>query len=94
MEAGLAVVFMVDPLGAQQSMTIPQVMVDQCKQLGISPTGNAAGKMSVTDLSGAPHGPVDQYAAGLFGWCVDSLSCASLVSDAPLEFEKLTRWPG
>ncbi|BGP10757.1 ferroxidase fet3 [Rhodotorula toruloides] len=68
MEAGLAVVFMVDPLGAQQSMTIPQVMVDQCKQLGISPTGNAAGKMSVTDLSGAPHGPVDQYAAGLFGW--------------------------
>ncbi|BGP27055.1 ferroxidase fet3 [Rhodotorula toruloides] len=68
MEAGLAVVFMVDPLGAQQSMTIPQVMKDQCAHLGISPTGNAAGKMSVTDLSGAPHGPVDQYAAGLFGW--------------------------
>ncbi|GAA5986611.1 hypothetical protein JCM11641_005166 [Rhodosporidiobolus odoratus] len=66
MEAGLAVVFMEDPLGAQQSLTLPQSIKDQCSDLGISYTGNAAGKMSTTDLSGAASGPRDQ--AHITGW--------------------------
>ncbi|GAA5995608.1 multicopper oxidase [Rhodotorula paludigena] len=66
MEAGLAVVFMEDIPGAQRTMTLPQQIKDQCDALGISTTGNAAGKMSVTDLSGAPNGPHDQ--AHITGW--------------------------
>ncbi|GAA6063031.1 hypothetical protein JCM10212_001010 [Sporobolomyces blumeae] len=66
MEAGLAVVFMEDPVGAQQSLTLPQQIKDQCTALDISYTGNAAGKMSTTDLSGAPDGPHDQ--AHITGW--------------------------
>ncbi|BGP42823.1 ferroxidase fet3 [Rhodotorula kratochvilovae] len=66
MEAGLAVVFMTDILGAQQSLTLPQQIVDQCEAQGISPVGNAAGRMSVTDLAGAPHGPEDQE--HITGW--------------------------
>ncbi|GAA5959158.1 hypothetical protein JCM21900_001410 [Sporobolomyces salmonicolor] len=66
MEAGLAIVFMEDPLGAQQTMTLPDQIKDQCTSLGYSYTGNAAGKMSTTDLSGAPSGPFDQ--AHITGW--------------------------
>ncbi|TNY21325.1 laccase [Rhodotorula diobovata] len=66
MEAGLAVVFMTDVLGAQQSMTLPQEIVDQCEAQGISPTGNAAGKMSLTDFAGAPSGPDTQE--HITGW--------------------------
>lgn len=77
MEAGLAVVFMEDIPGAQQSMTLPQQIKDQCDALGISTTGNAAGKMSVTDLSGAPNGPRDQ--AHITGWCALALHALSLL---------------
>ncbi|GAA5939105.1 uncharacterized protein JCM15063_004427 [Sporobolomyces koalae] len=66
MEAGLAVVFMEDPLGAQRTMTLPQQITDQCAALGISSTGNAAGKMSTTDLKGAPKGPLTQE--HITGW--------------------------
>ncbi|ORY74747.1 laccase [Leucosporidium creatinivorum] len=64
MTAGLAMVFIEAPSEAQEQLALPQVMKDQCDYWGISPTGNAAGKMSVTDLSGAPHGPYPQVA----GW--------------------------
>ncbi|GAA6030923.1 hypothetical protein JCM8097_008938 [Rhodosporidiobolus ruineniae] len=66
MEAGLAVVFMEDVDGAQKTLTLPDAIKDQCTDLGISYTGNAAGKMSTTDLSGAPSGPRDQ--AHITGW--------------------------
>ncbi|GAA6021208.1 hypothetical protein JCM11491_001607 [Sporobolomyces phaffii] len=66
MQSGLAVVFMEDPLGAQKTMTLPQQITDQCAALGISSTGNAAGKMSTTDLKGAPTGPRDQ--THITGW--------------------------
>lgn len=67
MESGLAVVFMSDIEGAQQSLTLPQALKDQCQALGISPTGNAGGKMSLTDFGSAPKGPHDQ--ANITGWC-------------------------
>lgn len=60
MTAGLAMIFVEAPEQAQANMAIPQVMKDQCASLGIQAEGNAAGKMSVTDLSGAPHGPYPQ----------------------------------
>ncbi|GAA5870405.1 hypothetical protein JCM8547_004024 [Rhodosporidiobolus lusitaniae] len=66
MEAGLAVVFMEDPLGAQKTLSLPQDVQDQCTAQGISVTGNAVGKMSATDLSGQADGPRDQ--AYLTGW--------------------------
>ncbi|BGP19389.1 ferroxidase fet3 [Rhodosporidiobolus nylandii] len=66
MEAGLAVVFMEDPIGAQQSMTLPQQVIDQCNSLDMDYTGNAAGKMSTTDLSGQAKAPQDQ--AHITGW--------------------------
>ncbi|GAA5832084.1 hypothetical protein JCM11251_002812 [Rhodosporidiobolus azoricus] len=66
MEAGLAVVFMEDPLGAQQTMTLPQQIVDQCNALDMKYTGNAAGHMSTTDLSGQAKAPQDQ--AHITGW--------------------------
>jgi iron transport multicopper oxidase len=62
MEAGLAVVFMEDVDGAQSSLTLPDDIKEQCSALGISTTGNAVGKMSVTDLSGEATGPTDQGA--------------------------------
>ncbi|KAM0786927.1 hypothetical protein ACM66B_002349 [Microbotryomycetes sp. NB124-2] len=64
MTAGLAAVFIEAPTEAQQVLQLPQVMKDQCAALGISPEGNAAGKFSVTDLKGAPHGPYPQK----LGW--------------------------
>lgn len=60
MTAGLAMLFIEAPAEAQQTITVPQYMKDQCASLDISATGNAAGKMSATDLSGAPHGPYPQ----------------------------------
>ncbi|GAA6012942.1 hypothetical protein JCM8202_002959, partial [Rhodotorula sphaerocarpa] len=66
MEAGLAVVFMSDIEGAQQTLTLPQALKDQCESLGISATGNAGGKMSLTDFGTAPKGPKDQ--AQITGW--------------------------
>ncbi|GAA5964502.1 hypothetical protein JCM8115_003900 [Rhodotorula mucilaginosa] len=66
MESGLAVVFMSDIPGAQQTLTLPQAIKDQCQALGVSATGNAGGKMSVTDLGNAPKGPQDQE--HILGW--------------------------
>lgn len=66
MESGLAVVFMSDIPGAQQTLTLPQQITDQCQALGISSTGNAGGKMSVVDLGDAPKGPHDQE--HILGW--------------------------
>ncbi|GAA5912089.1 uncharacterized protein JCM6883_007107 [Sporobolomyces salmoneus] len=80
MEAGLAVVFMEDPLGAQQTLTLPQRIVDQCNMQGINPYGNAAGKLSLTDLRGAPDGPRDQ--AHITGWQVDSPPSSSSISSS------------
>ena len=82
MEAGLAVVFMTDILGAQKTFTLPQQIVDQCEAQGISPTGNAAGKMSLTDFSGAPKGPKDQ--AHITGWCVVPFATLTRPSGADL----------
>lgn len=87
MEAGLAVVFMTDVLGAQQSMTLPQEIVDQCEAQGISPTGNAAGKMSLTDFAGAPSGPDTQE--HITGWCVAPLRAPAGVSSAALTWLSL-----
>ncbi|KAK4057386.1 ferroxidase fet3 [Microbotryomycetes sp. JL221] len=64
MTAGLAMVFIEAPTEAQQILQVPQVMKDHCAALGIASEGNAAGKFSVTDLDGAPHGPYPQ----VLGW--------------------------
>ncbi|KAK4701689.1 iron transport multicopper oxidase, partial [Phenoliferia sp. Uapishka_3] len=60
LEAGLAVVFVEAPDEAQQTITIPQVMKDQCATLGIASTGNVAGKNSTSDFSGEAKGPFPQ----------------------------------
>lgn len=39
MEAGLAVVFIEAPKESQETLTIPQVMKDQCAAMGIPYTG-------------------------------------------------------
>ncbi|KAM0746530.1 laccase [Meredithblackwellia eburnea MCA 4105] len=59
-EAGLAVVFIEAPTVAQETTKVPQYMLDQCTAQGISPTGNAVGKNSTTNLSGEATGPKPQ----------------------------------
>ncbi|KAL8286981.1 hypothetical protein RQP46_003987 [Phenoliferia psychrophenolica] len=56
-EAGLSILFIEDPLGAQKNTHVPQYMLDQCTAQGISPTGNVVGRNSTTDLRGEPSGP-------------------------------------
>ncbi|KAL8278893.1 hypothetical protein RQP46_008764 [Phenoliferia psychrophenolica] len=60
LEAGLAVVFVEAPTEAQELLTIPQVMKDQCEMLGIASTGNVAGKNSTTNFHGEAVGPFPQ----------------------------------
>lgn len=56
--------FIEAPLLAQQHNTVPQVMYDHCKTLGLPFSGNAAGFASTTDLNGLPLGPYPQ----VLGW--------------------------
>lgn len=65
LEAGLALQFIEAPLEVQsRHSTVPAVMFDHCRKLGKPYEGNAAGKMSVTDLSGLKVGPFVQK----LGW--------------------------
>ncbi|KIK69948.1 hypothetical protein GYMLUDRAFT_150929 [Collybiopsis luxurians FD-317 M1] len=58
LEAGLAIQFIEAPLEVQAlGMAVPSKLYDNCKQLGIPYSGNAAGHASATDLSGLPLGP-------------------------------------
>jgi len=41
----------------QESLKIPQVMLDQCAAQGIPISGNVVGTQSITDFSGQPLGP-------------------------------------
>ncbi|RKO87933.1 hypothetical protein BDK51DRAFT_17978 [Blyttiomyces helicus] len=49
-------VFIEAPNVAQQTIKIPQLVLDQCAADGLPFSGNAAGKNG-TDLAGAPDGP-------------------------------------
>ncbi|RUP48939.1 Cupredoxin [Jimgerdemannia flammicorona] len=56
MEAGLAMPFIEAPERAQARIHLPQVFLDQCRELNINPMGNAAGNNG-TDFSGLQSGP-------------------------------------
>ncbi|KAI5479835.1 laccase [Pseudohyphozyma bogoriensis] len=60
LEAGLAVVFIEAPTEAQEIMTLPDQVIDQCAAQGIATSGNIAGKNSTTDLKGEALGPYPQ----------------------------------
>ncbi|CAL1708876.1 unnamed protein product [Somion occarium] len=64
LEVGLAVQFVEAPIQAQERNGIPQVIYDQCQAQGIPTSGNAAGHVSATDLTGLPLGPFPQ----ILGW--------------------------
>lgn len=64
LQAGLAVTFIEAPLEFQQRTHIPQVAFDQCADLGLPSSGNAAGHANILDLSGLPEGPFPQ----ILGW--------------------------
>lgn len=49
-------------------------MLDQCAMLGISPTGNAVGRNSTTDLSGAVVGPFPQ----VLGWLPKGIAALAM----------------
>ncbi|CAO3679408.1 unnamed protein product [Umbelopsis ramanniana] len=55
LESGLAVQIVEGPEVMAERLTVPQQLLDNCKALGWSTTGNAAGKQGL-DLSGAPSG--------------------------------------
>lgn len=55
LESGLAVQIIESPEVMAERLTVPQQMIDNCKALGWSTSGNAAGKQGL-DLSGAPSG--------------------------------------
>ncbi|KAK7036552.1 ferroxidase fet3 [Paramarasmius palmivorus] len=58
LDAGLALQLIEAPLEAQKlNSSIPQALFDNCANLGISTSGNAAGHSSPDDLSGLPTGP-------------------------------------
>ncbi|THG94600.1 hypothetical protein EW026_g6904 [Hermanssonia centrifuga] len=61
LEVGLAVTFIEAPLVAQQRGSIPQVLDDQCKTLGMPTSGNAVGSLNALDLKGLPEGPFPQF---------------------------------
>ena len=52
------------PLIIQQRNNVPQALYDQCRDLGLPISGNAAGHASTTDLDGLPLGPFPQ----VLGW--------------------------
>lgn len=64
LEVGLAIQLIEAPLIAQERNTVPQVLYDQCRDLKLPISGNAAGHASLTDLSGLPLGPYQQ----VLGW--------------------------
>lgn len=61
LESGLAFTFFTAPTLAQQWVKPPQFMYDQCAQLGVPVTGNAAGRNSTTDLRGLTVGEYSAY---------------------------------
>lgn len=64
LESGLGMQLIEAPLLAQQRNNVPQIMYDNCKALNHPFSGNAAGKMSATDLDGSVVGPFPQK----LGW--------------------------
>ena len=60
LEAGLAVTFIEAPLIAQERNTMPSTIVEQCQELSIPVSGNAAGHTDMTDFSGWTLGPFQQ----------------------------------
>ena len=56
MIAGLAAVFVVDPLGAQKNLTVPDTMKSFCPRSNFQIEGNAAGHQG-TDMDGDTDGP-------------------------------------
>ena len=64
LEVGLAIQLVEAPLVMQQRNSVPQVMYDQCQELGKPTSGNAAGHQSPSDLAGLPLGPYPQ----VLGW--------------------------
>ena len=64
LEVGLAIQLVEAPLIAQARNTLPQALSDQCRDLGLPVSGNAAGHASPTDLSGWRLGPYQQ----IIGW--------------------------
>lgn len=64
LQAGLAVQLIEAPLIIQQRNTVPQILYNQCRDLGKPTSGNAAGHASTTDLAGLPLGPYLQ----VLGW--------------------------
>jgi len=60
-EIGFAVQFIEAPLEAQKnSGAFPSILNEHCAKLGLPFSGNAAGHMSTTDLSGLTVGPDPQ----------------------------------
>jgi len=60
-EIGFAVQFIEAPLEAQKfSQDFPPILNEHCAQLNLPSSGNAAGHMSTTDLSGLTVGPDPQ----------------------------------
>lgn len=64
LEVGLAIQLVEAPLIMQQRNTVPQALYDQCQDLGLPISGNAAGHADVSDLAGLPLGPYPQ----VLGW--------------------------
>jgi len=63
-EIGFAVQFIEAPREAQQhSHNFPPILKDHCAKLGLPYSGNAAGHMSTSDLSGLPLGPYPKVTA-------------------------------
>ena len=60
MEAGLAVTFLEAPLIAQERNTIPDTIAEQCQELSIPVSGNAAGHSDIADFAGWTLGPYQQ----------------------------------
>lgn len=57
-------VFIEAPQQMQEQLQIPQVMMDQCRKLGIEPSGNVESIDSTTDLGAYYAGPNPQ----VLGW--------------------------
>jgi hypothetical protein len=85
-ESGLAATIIEAPIQLQQTLQIPSFMDQQCSQLGLPFSGNAAGHNSTTDFSGLTTGPGPEK-IGWFPRCV-LLSSAGRGSDRPIHEQR------
>jgi iron transport multicopper oxidase len=70
-ESGLAATFIEAPVQQQGLPALPSFLSDQCAQLNMPSSGNAAGHNSTTDFSGLTTGPGPQQ-IGWYPKCVFS----------------------